>query len=374
MSRTEPWTSLISQLAEAGLSGERNRLELTILKMIRSMKNDCPEVSQQLGALLSRHSVNPSGLRWKETGPPPTDQEEGFSLVKQESSDDAPEPIFPPALRTQTEQFLKERTKSAKLLQEGFTPPRSLLLTGAPGTGKTMLARWIAGQLNLPFISLDLATSISSLLGKTGFNLRRVLDYARATSSVLLLDEFDAIAKRRDDATDLGELKRTVNVLLKELENWPFHSILIAATNHPDLLDPAIRRRFDTVLNIPLPTEKERFDILERSGGRFSKIVPQKLLRAFASGLEGISPSDAESLMHAAVRRHLTNDIPMIESLTLELQDRFYGSLSGKRLGDVLRSIQSSKSESFTVRQLAKLFGKSVSTVQHHLGKESQDA
>lgn len=364
---------LISQLAEAGLSGERDRLELTILKMIRSLKKDCPEVSKELGTLLSKHSVNPSGLRWKETGPPPTNQDEGFSLVKQESSDDAPEPILTPALKHQTAQFLKERTESAKLLQEGFAPPRSLLLTGAPGTGKTMLARWIARQLNLPFLSLDLATSISSLLGKTGFNLRRVLDYARGTSSVLLLDEFDAIAKRRDDTTDLGELKRTVNVLLKELENWPFHSILIAATNHPDLLDPAIRRRFDVVFDIPLPTEKERFDILERTGGRFSAIVPKKMLHAFASGLEGISASDTESLMFAAVRRHLTSDIPMIASLTFELQDRFCGKLTGKDLGDVLRSIHGSKSETFTVRELAKLFGKSASTIQHHLGKESRD-
>ena len=84
----------------------------------------------------------------------------------------------------------------------------------------------------------------------------------------MLLDEFDAIAKRRDDISEVGNLKRIVNVLLKELETWPSHSVLIAATNHPDLLDQAIRRRFNVVLTLPMPGEDERAKILERAAGR----------------------------------------------------------------------------------------------------------
>ena len=217
ISSTQSLGALLPQLVEAGLSGNRQRLELLSLTAIRTLKGEHPLVAAELGSLLSKFTANSASLRWHSAEPPPVDADAGLALLRVQPADNAPEPILEPTIHAIVARFLHERAEAERLLREGFAPPRTLLLKGQPGTGKTMLARWVAMQLKLPLVVLDLATSISSFLGKTGANLRRSLDYARATPCVLLLDEFDAIAKRRDDSTEVGELKRIVNVLLAEL-------------------------------------------------------------------------------------------------------------------------------------------------------------
>ena len=370
MSRTEPLQLWLPKIAEAGLNGDQRKLEIVLVRAIRALKGKSPEVSKQLGEMLAEQSSNPNGLRWKGSGPPPVDPDEGFTLVRSESVEDAPSPALPLSLSKRIAQFVSERKGAQQLLKEGFMPPGSILLTGAPGTGKTMLSRWIARELGLPFVALDLSTSISSFLGKTGFNLRRTLDYARSRPCVLLLDEFDAIAKRRDDDSEVGELKRIVNVLLKELEEWPLHSVLVAATNHPELLDRAIARRFDLVIELPLPAEQERFEILMRAGRQFSDEVPVALLKALATTLEGANGSEIDSLMKAAVRQHLSGDVSIISCLVEVLQVRIGDRLSNKNFGTFLRSVQANAKGAFKVRDLAELFGKSPSTIQYHLKKE----
>lgn len=373
MNRTEEWKGWIARIAEAGLTGDQQRLEILITKAVRSLKKDHPELGDELGTLLSQHSVNPGSLRWKEAGPPPADADQGFALVRMDKLDSVHQPVLPKPVSKRVDQFLRERRECQRLLVEGFAPTRTVLLVGPPGTGKTMLARWCAHQLGLPLLSLDLATAISSFLGKTGFNLRRVLDYARGRPCVLLLDEFDSIAKRRDDTTELGELKRIVNVLLKELEDWPMHSVLVAATNHPELLDTAIRRRFDLSLDLPLPGEAERTCIMERAGGRFTQEIPSVVLHACSTSLKGASASDVDSLMQAAIRHHLAADWPLIKALIGELTDRFGARLGGKNVGVLIRSVHAHSAGKLTVRDLADLFGRSASTVQHHLNKETAD-
>lgn len=372
VSRTDRLGTWLPKVAEAALLGDSKKLEIVLVKAIRALKSQSPETCKQLGALLAEHSTNPNGLRWKGSGPPPVDADEGFALVRSESTDDVPPPVMPPTIMKRVDQFVSERKGCKRLLEEGFLPPGSVLLTGAPGTGKTMLSRWMAQRLELPFVTLDLATSISSFLGKTGFNLRRTLDYARSRPCVLLLDEFDAIAKRRDDDSEVGELKRIVNVLLKELEDWPLQSVLIAATNHPELLDKAIERRFDIVIDIPLPGDDERVEILRQSGRQFSDQIPAELLHALAVGLEGTNGSELDSLMSAAVRQHLAGEQELVRSLVEEFQLRLSERLSSPSLGAVLRSVQANAKGLYKVRDLAELFGKAPSTIQHHLKKEVQ--
>ncbi len=367
ISRTVSLGALLPQLVEAGLSGNRQRLELLSLTAIRTLKGEYPQVADDLGTLLSKFTANSAALRWHSAEPPPIDADAGLALLRVQPSDNAPEPILEPAVHAIIARFLHERAEVERLLREGFAPPRTLLLKGQPGTGKTMLARWLALQLDLPLVVLDLATSISSFLGKTGTNLRRSLDYARATPCVLLLDEFDAIAKRRDDSTEVGELKRIVNVLLKELEEWPLHSVLIAATNHPELLDPAINRRFDVVVQTPLPGEAEREAILVRACGRFADTLPAGFLGAVGRILVGGNGSELDTLAQGVVRRHVVEQAPLgfafIEAITHRMPD-----VSKDDLGPLMKTLK--EMTGMSVREIAEMLGKSPSTVQYHLTKK----
>ena len=374
MDRTKDTGEWIAKIAEAGLAGDRQRLELLLVSAIRTLKRDAPDLSKELGTVLSQYTSNSLGLRGLKNDALPTDRDEGLSLAQLERVEDSLAPIFADAVTKRIRQFLQERRESSRLVAEGFQPPGSVLLTGAPGTGKTVLARWFAQELNLPLVTLDLATSISSFLGKTGLNLRRILDYARDRECLLLLDEFDALAKRRDDSTELGELKRIVNVLLKELEDWPRHSVLVAATNHPELLDPAVRRRFHLVLSLPLPNAPERAAILSRAAGRFQAELPAKLLSACADVLSQVSGSDLENFMHASVRFHLATNVPLVKAVVGELHERWSDRFVGKNGGTLLRAIGSMSENQYTVRELASIFNRSTSTVQHHLNKVRTDA
>lgn len=366
--RTPDLASLLPKVFEAGLNGNKQRLELLCLNAIRTFRGDLPNLAAELGSLLANKSVTSGITRLHEVPPAPADLDGGFSLLRVQKVDDAPEPILHADVRGVVVRFLDERRKAAQLLTQGFAPPRTLLLKGAPGTGKTMLARWVASQLGLPLAVLDLASSISSFLGKTGTNLRRSLDYARATPCVLLLDEFDGIAKRRDDVSEIGELKRIVNVLLKELEDWPLQSVLIGATNHPELLDTAINRRFDLVLEMPLPSEDERDAILQRASGRFKESLPPGFTRLLARALNGHSGSDITTLAESAMRHHVLSDASLVRSMTEAVARQGSAKATKKELTALMKQLR--LAGGFTVREIAEITGKSSSTVQYHLTRE----
>ena len=181
------------------------------------------------------------------------------------------------------------------------------------------------------------------------------MDYARSEPTLLLLDEFDAVAKRRDDAGEVGELKRIVNVLLKELEDWPRHSVLVAATNHPELLDKAIARRFDVRLEVPLPGTEERRRILEMAAGRFYAGMGAGLIEGVCRATEGMNGSEIRSAVLAAVRRSLYDDAGVGSHLVAELLQLN----SEAEIGDLIRGLKGRGRKKPTVRELAALFGKS---------------
>lgn len=149
---------------------------------------------------------------------------------------------------------LSEQRQADRLRQHGFEPLHSLLLVGPPGTGKTFSASVLAGELRLPLFLIRLEVLITKFMGETAAKLRLIFDAAAETRGIYLFDEVDALAGDRASTNDVGEIRRVLNSLLQFLEHDQSSSIIVAATNHPQLLDRAVFRRFDTVIEYPLPT------------------------------------------------------------------------------------------------------------------------
>ena len=229
-----PLEKAVADLVRLGLNGDASSVRQYAQRLLR--KAPAPDGSEAaFRDALAKLVLDESTTRRITRGLPrevePTDVQDPLALAHVERPTDTIPPVLAPAAQQAVDRIINERRHVDLLARVGIEPTRKLLLTGAPGVGKTMTARYLAAELDLPLLTVDLAALISSFLGRTGHNLRRILDYARSSPSVLLLDEFDALGKRRDDPSDVGELKRIVNVLLVELERWPSESLLIAESN-----------------------------------------------------------------------------------------------------------------------------------------------
>ena len=230
------------------------------------------------------------------------------------------EPIWTADVESALRQVITERSRVEELSAQGLVPTRSLIFTGLPGVGKSLAARWIARELKRPLLTLDLSAVMSSYLGRTGSNIRHVLDYAKGVDGVLLLDELDAIAKRRDDASDVGELKRLVTVLLQEIDDWPSSGLLIAATNHPDLLDPAVWRRFELRVSFPMPGDDVVGDAIDAYCGRGKTSPVWREIMALA--LRGLSFSDIEREVNLVRRAAVVHGQSFEEAARLMVRTR----------------------------------------------------
>ncbi len=201
-------------------------------------------------------------------------------------------------------QFVEEFKKSDQLILSGVMPANSLLMYGPPGCGKSSAAKLIASMLQLPLVTAQLDSLVSSLLGSTAKNIRKVFEYAKQKPCVLFLDEFDVIAKMRDDKNELGELKRVVNSLLQNIDQFGSNSILIAATNHDQLLDSAVWRRFATTLRIDFPDADgvEAILRLNLDDVKNDVICDGKVSASVSEVFSKMSPSEMESIV-SSVRR-----------------------------------------------------------------------
>ena len=197
--------------------------------------------------------------------------------------------------------FILSYKNSDKLNDLGIGVSNTLLLYGPPGCGKTKCAYLIAKQLNLPLVIARLDSLISSYLGTTAKNIRNLFEFAQKIPCVLFLDEFDAIAKARDDNNELGELKRVVNSLLQNVDSMSKDSLLLAATNHQQLLDSAVWRRFDYKLEIELPDKEAISKLIYLFTGHMGTLS-EKDVTELSTLFFGLSGAEIEELITKSIR------------------------------------------------------------------------
>lgn len=252
MDKVQVLQSDIDRLVRVAASGSAAGSNSLLRRMARKYRTSEPKLAKVIVEALREGPLRSASTG--ETLDQPVDSDSRMSLVREEDPVDLTnEPILSDEVEGLLRQIIQEHRLQHLLQENGLAATRTGLLVGAPGVGKTLGARWVAREIDAPLLTLDLSSVMSSFLGRTGTNLRRVLDYAKSKRCVLLLDELDAVAKRRDDVSEIGELKRLVTVLLQEIDSWPEGSLLLAATNHTELLDPAIWRRFEVVVRFPNP-------------------------------------------------------------------------------------------------------------------------
>ena len=199
----------------------------------------------------------------------------------------------------QLEEFLTAYGRRGDLQSSGVTSPGHVLLFGPPGCGKTQAAKYLAQRLRVPLVTARLDGLVSSFLGSTSKNIRALFEFVDSMPCLLFLDEFDAIAKMRDDPHELGELKRVVNSLLQNIDLLPPDVSVLAATNHEHLLDPAVWRRFEYHIEFELPNLEVRQALLNiYMPGEFES----ELIRVVARLTEGCSASDLASICNSIGR------------------------------------------------------------------------
>ncbi len=263
-------------------------------------------------------------------------------------------------------------------LEEGIKSNRSMILFGKPGTGKTQTARYISSETSLPLVTVRLDGLISSYLGSTSKNLRTLFDFVRRTPCILFLDEFDAIAKVRDDSNELGELKRVVNTLLQNIDSIESNIPIIAATNHEHLLDPAVWRRFDYKIRVKLPDASIRGLLLAEF---FKDLIIENGVLDFAEALtEGMNGSELEMLA-TQIRINLIVD----KADLLRFKDFLtYFINFKKRLGQgsadeninneeivfrAIRSMRNKDRKTFSIREISSITGISTGKLSQELRK-----
>lgn len=279
--------------------------------------------------------------------------------------------VLQPGLQQRVDEFVRFVRASDQLAasEVGLSP--SMLIFGPPGVGKTELAKYIAAQLHLPLLVARTDSLISSFLGSTAKNIRLLFQHAKNRPCVLFLDELDSLAKLRDDQHELGELKRVVVSLLQNVDSLGNETVLLAATNHEHLLDPAAWRRFAYKIKIELPTQVSRLEMMRifMKGHSLDDDI-----EAVAIASEGLTGADLKMLCENAIRLAVIGQLREVPSVEL------FRAVARTRLADNLefdpeslaqiRKVRDMSPAVFTMKRLAGVFGTSESTICRRLKDE----
>jgi len=232
------------------------------------------------------------------------------------------EMVLEPRTRERLQGVLHEQRQRVRLHQHGLSPARKLLLVGQPGTGKTMTASVLACELEIPLLSIQLDGLITKFLGETAAKLRLIFDGVQKSRGVYLFDEFDSLGSERSNRNEVGEIRRVLNSFLQFLEQDVGDSLVIAATNHPDLLDKALFRRFDNLITFELPSPgiiedivKNRLCLFETGELEWSRIKKSAV---------GLSHGDIAQACDQALKQTILNDSDQVDTAIIisALEDR----------------------------------------------------
>lgn len=263
----------------------------------------------------------------------PKDKDNGTELVRviypKKTFDDL---VLSEEIKRQLDNTIIEYEKKEILKAYGLVPKKKLLFCGPPGCGKTLCAEVLSNALDLPILYTCFDGLISSYLGETSSNIRKVFDYASRNNWVLFFDEFDAIGKSRDTSDEHSELKRVVNSFLQIMDGFSSDSIIIAATNHEKAIDTALWRRFDEIIMFDKPNFDQIVFLIKKKLRAFE--VEYLDLQKFAKELEGCSYADIERVCLESVKYCVINgNIPVTDKIFSE-----YVQLELKR-ADMIRKI-----------------------------------
>ncbi|KQN46907.1 ATPase [Serratia sp. Leaf50] len=299
-------TQDIIALIEASLDANYSEVRSVSNRIVRSISTDDMEVAKQIKSILRRKGVPLRSSGYSDALP--VDPKSRMPLIEEHQW-----PVSPlflgEAEQSTFSAFIDSVKHQDKLIENGLTGRLGLLLSGPPGTGKTLIAGHIAAQLNRPLYVVRLDSVISSLLGDTAKNLRQIFDFVPSKNGILFLDEVDAVAKIRDDRHEVGELKRVVNTLIQGLDSLDDSAVVIAATNHAGLLDPAIWRRFPYKIRFSFPSADVREVLWDHF--LYQDKGDKKVIKALAVISDGLSGADIETIAIATRRQSILTDTPI---------------------------------------------------------------
>ena len=271
--------------------------------------------------------------------------------------------------------FILSYKNADKLNELGIGVSNSVLLYGPPGCGKTQCAYLIARELGLPLVLARLDSLISSYLGTTSKNIRALFEFAQKMPCVLFLDEFDAIAKARDDSNELGELKRVVNSLLQNVDAMSKDSLLVAATNHELLLDSAVWRRFEYKIKIEMPDYEARLQMIDLFTSNRSNLA-LKEKRELAVAFDGLSGANIQEILIKAIRNTIINEATVTKENYYDELFKFkgllpQGSCDEKTLLKIkAKYLRSCDEKIFSLQVIADILNSSKTTVSKLIREE----
>ncbi|MGM4903800.1 AAA family ATPase [Tardiphaga sp. 866_E4_N2_1] len=255
-------SDLLISLVRAGVSGDKPMLRSTVEALVADERAKSHHgLADRLERVLQTVSVTPPSLVTSQRSPYASGKDTILEVTPRVSLDDL---ILPLPAKAEGMQLIEEHARADVLRANGFEPRHRVLLSGPPGNGKTSFAEAIAEGLSLPFFVVRYDALVGSYLGETNARLRALFDYARTQACVLFFDEFDAIGKERGDDHETGEIKRVVSFLLMQIDKLPSYVLTIAATNHAELLDRAVWRRFQLKIAFPAPQLSEIAAYIDR--------------------------------------------------------------------------------------------------------------